>query len=150
MTTPDMVRVYVQQLCKEIGVAEETIYNKEKKAWYFTKGSVSIEVFMTSYETVRKTIRTFLRVFSPIHVLPKDVQRLLELYQCALEANTQYMGVKIATVIEKGFMYAVAERDIEGMDYVEFSTVINDLAVWADKLDDILKERFGTPRTAAN
>jgi hypothetical protein len=27
------------------------------------------------------------------------------LYQDALEANAQYMDVKIATVIEKGYMY---------------------------------------------
>jgi hypothetical protein len=150
MTTPEMIRVYVQQLCKEIGINEETIYNKDRKAWYFTKGQISIEVFMTSYETVRKTIRTFIRVFAPIYTLPKDAQSQLELYQGALEANTQYMGVKISTVVEKGFMYAVAERDIEGMDYVEFVTVINDQAHWAEKLADYLKKRFDSATTAAN
>jgi hypothetical protein len=146
MTTTDMVRVYVQQLCKEISVDEATIYNAQNKAWYFTKGSITIEVFMKSYETVSKTIRTFLRVFAPIHVLPKDPQRLLELYQFALEANSLYMGVKLSTIIEKGFLYAVAERDINGMDYSEFVTVINDLASWADQLDDKVKERFGAVR----
>jgi hypothetical protein len=128
MTSPEMIHVYVQQLCKKIGITEESIYNKERKAWYFTKGKISIEVFMTSYETVRKTIRTFLRVFSPIYSVPKEPQKQLELYQGALEANAQYMGVKIATIVEKGFVYAVAERDIEGMDYNEFLTVINDQA----------------------
>ena len=150
MTTIDMVRTYVQQLCKEIGISEESVFSKETKAWYFTRGSVRIEVFMTSYETVQKTIRTFLRVFSPIHQLPQDAQRLLEIYQTAMEANTQYMGVKLCTVLQKGYLYAAAERDIEGMDYVEFVTTINDLAAWADKLDDEFKARFGTMRTAAN
>ena len=147
-----MVRVYVQQLCKEISVSEESIYNAQNKAWYFTKGSITIEVFMKSYETVRKTIRTFVRVFAPIHVLPKDPQRLLECYQFALEANTQYMGVKLTTIVEKGFMYAVAERDINGMDYTEFTTIIGDVASWADQLDDLLKARFGasTPSTPAS
>jgi hypothetical protein len=150
MTTPDMIRVYVQQLCKEIGINEETIYNKERKAWYFSKGQLSIEVFMTSYETVRKTVRTFIRVFAPIYTVPKDAQRQLELYQGALEANAQYMGVKVATIVEKGFVYAVAERDIEGMDYVEFVTVVNDLAHWAEKLAEYLKKRFDSVSTAAN
>lgn len=95
---------------KKIGITEESIYNQECKAWYFTKGQISIEVFMTSYETVHKTIRTFLRVFSPIYSLPKDPQKQLELFQGALEANAQYMGVKLATIVEKGFVYTVAER----------------------------------------
>lgn len=150
MTTPDMIRVYVQQLCKEIGINEEIIYNKERKAWYFSKGQLRIEVFMTSYETVRKTVRTFIRVFAPIYTVPKDAQRQLELYQGALEANAQYMGVKVATIVEKGFVYAVAERDIEGMDYVEFVTVVNDLAHWAEKLAEYLKKRFDSVSTAAN
>lgn len=150
MTSPEMIRVYVQQLCKEIGITEESIYNKDRKAWYFTKGQISIEVFMTSYETVRKTIRTFLRVFSPIYSVPKEPQKQLELYQGALEANAQYMGVKLATIVEKGFVYAVAERDIEGMDYNEFLTVINDQAHWADKIHDFLKKRFDSVSTSAN
>jgi hypothetical protein len=45
---------------------------------------------------------------------------------------------------------SVAERDIEGMDYVEFVTVINDLAHWAEKLADYLKKRFDSVSTAGN
>lgn len=150
MTTTEMVKVYVNQLCAEIGTAADDIYNPQSKAWYFNRGSSTIEVFMTSYETVNKTVRTFIRCFAAIYPLPADPQKKLDLFQGALEANSQYMGVKISTLANKGFMYAVGERDIEGMDYKEFVTLISDLGYWADKLDDFLKERFGQPQTNMN
>ena len=141
--TTEMVKTYVQQLCTEIGTTAEAIYNADTKAWYFTRGSAKLEVFMTSYETSSKATRTFIRVFSPIYALPTDRQKQLDLYTGALEANTQYMGVKISSIPANGYLYAVAERDIEGMDYTEFSTLITDLGYWADQLDDFLAERFG-------
>ncbi|MEP6675529.1 MAG: YbjN domain-containing protein [Ferruginibacter sp.] len=150
MTTNEMVKVYVEQLCTEIGTTGAAIYNANTKAWYFTRGSAKLEVFLTSYETVTKTIRTFVRVFCPIYALPADKQKQLDLYTGALEANTQYMGVKISSIPANGFLYAVAERDIEGMDYNEFTTLISDLGYWADQLDNFLAERFGAPQTSLN
>ena len=140
MTTPDMVRVYVQQLCKEIGVTEESVFNAQTNAWYFKKGSVTVEVFLKSYQTVQNTTRTFLRVFSPIFQLPTDPQKQLDVAKGALEANSIYMGVKLGTIADKGWLFAIAERDIEGMDYEEFRTTVMDLASWADQLDDFLQQ----------
>ncbi len=150
MTTNEMVKVYINQLCAEIGTTSEAIYNANSKSWYFSRGSASIEVFMTSYETASKTIRTFIRCFCPIYPLPVDKQKQLDLFIGALEANTQYMGVKISSIQEKGFLYAVAERDIDGMDYNEFKTLVSDIGYWADQLDDFLSARFGTPVTNLN
>lgn len=144
MTTTEMVKVYVNQLCAEIGCTPESIYSKENNSWFFTRGSATVEVFMSSYETVVKTIRTFVRCFSPVYALPADSQKKMQLYQEALQNNTSFMGVKLSIMPDKGFMYAVAERDIEGMDYSEFKTLISDLGYWADQLDNILHERFGS------
>jgi len=144
MTTTEMVKVYVNQLCAEIGCTPESIYSKENNSWFFTRGSASIEVFMSSYETVVKTVRTFVRCFSPIYALPVDNQKKMQLYHEALQNNTNFMGVKLSIMPDKGYMYAVAERDIEGMDYIEFKTLISDLGYWADQLDNALHERFGS------
>ncbi|HRH51599.1 MAG TPA: YbjN domain-containing protein [Panacibacter sp.] len=144
MTTTEMVKVYVNQLCAEIGCTPESIYSKENNSWFFTRGSATVEVFMSSYETVVKTIRTFVRCFSPVYALPADSQKKMQLYQEALQNNTSFMGVKLSIMPDKGFMYAVAERDIEGMDYTEFKTLVSDLGYWADQLDNILHERFGS------
>jgi hypothetical protein len=147
MTTSEMVKVYVNQLCAEIGCTPESIYNKENNSWFFTRGSASIEVFMSSYETVVKTVRTFVRCFSPVFAIPADNTKKVQLYEEALRNNTNFMGVKLSIMPEKGYMYAVAERDIEGMDYTEFKTLISDLGYWADQLDNLLQERFGSTVT---
>ena len=149
MTTTEMVKVYVNQLCAEIGCTPESIYNAETKSWYFTRGSVSLEVFMSSYETVVKTVRTFVRCFSPIFAIPADAMKKAQLYEEALANNSTFMGVKLSILPEKGFVYAVAERDIDGMDYIEFKTLISDLGSWADQLDNQLHARFGST-TALN
>jgi hypothetical protein len=144
MTTSEMVKVYVNQLCAEIGCTPESIYSKENNSWFFTRGSASIEVFMSSYETVVKTVRTFVRCFSPVFAIPADNMKKVQLYEEALRNNTNLMGVKLSIMPEKGYVYAVAERDIDGMDYVEFKTLISDLGYWADQLDNLLQERFGS------
>lgn len=144
MTTTEMVKVYVNQLCAEIGCTPESIYSKENGSWMFTRGSASIEVFMTSYETSVKTIRTFVRCFSPVYALPVDAEKKAQLLQEAMQSNSNFMGVKMGTIPNKGYLYAIAERDIDGMDYVEFKTLVSDLGFWADQIDDKLVERFGT------
>jgi len=140
-----MIRVYVNQFCSEIGCSPETIYNENTRTWYFVRGTASVEVFMSSYETNVKTIRTFMRVFAPVVAIPTDTIKRMELFAELLKLNCSYMGVKLATIPEKGFVYAVAERDIDGMDYTEFKTTIGDLGSWADQLDDLLQARYGTP-----
>jgi hypothetical protein len=68
----------------------------------------------------------------------------MQLYNEALQNNSNFMGVKLSIIPDRGYMYAVAERDIEGMDYIEFKTLISDLGYWADQLDNALHERFGS------
>ncbi len=150
MTTIAMINVYINQFCAEIGVTPEAVYSEEFKSWNFVKGPHTIEVFFTSYETSVKTVRTFIRVFSAIYPLPHEPQKQLDLYRVAMEGNTQYMGVKMGTIAGKSFLYAVAERDIEGMDYLEFNTLIGDLAYWTGVLSANLRQKIGEPQTHLN
>jgi hypothetical protein len=144
MTTKEMVQVYVNQLCAEIGCTPESIYIKESNSWLFSRGSASIEVFMSSYETAVQTVRTFVRCFAPVFPIPADADKRARLYNETMQNNTTFMGVKLAIMPEKGFLYAVAERDIDGMDFTEFKTLISDLGYWADLMDNMLVERFGS------
>ena len=150
MTTIDTVKEYINRLCVEAGADPEKIYSPHNNAWYFARGSSTLEVFFTSYETADKTERTFLRCFSTIYPIPLDAVTRQELYNVALEVNARNMGVKIGTMSDRGYMYAIGERDIDGMDYPEFITLISDVAYWADHLDDLLKSRFGEPKTTLN
>lgn len=142
MATSENVKAYIDEMCKQIGTTADKIYNPKTGAWYFSRGSSTIEVFLTSYETPSKSIRTFIRCFAPLHVIPVSDSQKLDFYQGALEVNTKYMGIKLATIAEKGILCAIAERDIEGMDYQEMVTLISDIGYWADELDDFLKKNF--------
>ncbi|HUP11387.1 MAG TPA: hypothetical protein VM187_04230, partial [Niastella sp.] len=95
MTTTEMVRVYVNQLCAEIGCTPESIYNKESNSWFFSRGSASVEVFMSTYQTAVKTVRTFVRCFSPVFPLPVDGGKKALLLQEAMNNNVNFMGVKL-------------------------------------------------------
>lgn len=150
MTTIDMIKVYINHLCTQIGVTPESVYNEEYKSWSFSKGSSNIEVFFTSYETASNTIRTFLRCFSAVYPLPPEPQKQLDLYRVAMECNVNYMGVKLGGLLNRGYLYAVAERDIEGMDYDEFVTMVSDLGYWAERLSGELRAKLGVPQTNLN
>ena len=150
MTTIDTVKGYINRLCVEAGADPQKIFSPQNNAWYFARGSSTLEVFFTAYETADKTERVFLRCFSTIYPIPIDAASRQELYHVALEVNARNMGVKIGTMSDRGFMYAIGERDIEGMDYPEFVTLISDVGYWADQLDELLKSRFGEPKTTLN
>ena len=55
------------------------------------------------------------------------------------------MGIKLSILPDKGLLCAIAERDIDGMDYEEFVTLISDIGYWADHFDNYLQEHFGKP-----
>ena len=150
MTTIETVKAYLSRLCVEAGADPEKIYNPETDAWYFLKGTSTLEVFLTSYETSGNHVRTFIRCLSAIYPLPVDTAKRQELYYVALEVNARNMGVKIGVLADKGFMYAIAEREIDGMDYREFITLINDVGYWADQLGELFKSRFGEPQSNLN
>jgi hypothetical protein len=150
MTTIETVKGYINRLCTEAGADPQEIYNHENETWYFSKGSSTLEVFLTSYETAEKVIRTFIRCLSAIYPIPVDPSKRQELYFVALEVNTRNMGVKIGTMADNGYMYAIAEREIDGMDYREFVVLVNDVGYWAEQLSDLFKSRFGEPQSNLN
>lgn len=150
MTTIETVKAFLNRLCVEAGADPEKIYNAETESWYFLKGSSTLEVFLTSYETSGNVVRTFIRCLSAIYPLPVDTAKRQELYYVALEVNARNMGVKIGVLADRGYMYAIAEREIDGMDYHEFVTIINDVGYWADQLSELFRSRFGEPEPNLN
>ena len=52
------------------------------------------------------------------------------------------MGIKLSIIPDKGLLCAIAERDIDGMDYQEFISIISDISYWADHLKDYFKTHF--------
>ena len=143
MSTIEFTKAYIGRLCKEIGTNAAAIYNAKTNAWYFSRGSSTIEVFLTTFETDQKTERTFIRCIAPVFIISGDAQKKLAIFQKALELNTQNLGIKLSANTEKGLLCAIAERDIDGMDYDEFITLISDIGYWADQLGDYFEKDFG-------
>ncbi len=143
MSTIDFTRAYIHRLCREIGTTADAIYNESTCAWYFSMGSSTIEVFMTNMESIEGSDRVFIRCFAPVCAFPKNPIALFELFKKALELNTRHMGIKLGTLSNRDLLCIVAERDIEGMDYQEFVTMISDIGYWADHFDNYLQEHNG-------
>ena len=141
MHPSDVARAYIYRLCQEIGVNADSIFNAKTGAWYFAGKSSTIEVFLTSFQNGEKE-RTFIRCFAPLCGIPADTKRKLDMYQAVLEINTQRPGIKLSVTSDKKFLCAVSERDIDGMDYQEFLTIITDISFWADHLSDFFKKHF--------
>ena len=143
MSTIEFVKAYIHRLCKDIGTHADAIYNAKTCAWYFSRGSSTIEVFLTNMETNDGAVRTFIRCIAPLYPIPVNPVMQFEIFQKALELNTQHMGIKFSTIPAKELLCIIAERDIDGMDYEEFLALISDIAYWADHFDNYLQEHFG-------
>lgn len=142
MAPSDVARAYIYRLCNDIGANADSIFNARTGAWYFSSGSSTIEVFLTTI-TGQRGERTFIRCFAPIYTVPPDPIKRLGILQAAMEINTERMGIKLSSLPEKGFLCVVAERDIDGMDYTEFVTVIGDINYWCDHLRTFFEKKFG-------
>jgi hypothetical protein len=142
MTPAERIKDYLHRLCDEMGVAEKTVYNTTTNAWYFSQGSSTIEVFLTTQKNLQQQPQTFIRCMAPLCEIPKDIKKQFELYKTALAINAAYLGYKISAEEERNLVCIIAERNISGMDYDEMVTLINDLSHWADKLDDFVKGQF--------
>lgn len=143
MSTIEFVKAYIHRLCKDIGTHADAVYNAKTNAWYFSRGSSTIEVFITNMETAGGTDRTFIRCFAPLYRIPANPVMQFEVFKKALELNTRHMGIKFSIIPDKGLLCIISERDIDGMDYDEFLSLISDIAYWADYFDNYLQEHFG-------
>src|SRR6266542_3850664 len=119
-TATELIRQYV----KRIGLTDEQTYNAERKAWYWTKGSARIEVFIQTIK-VGEGERNYLRVFSPIMKVPKT--GIIAFYRRLLELNDTSLGVELSIIEGGDQVYATYERDIKGMDYGELADTVADV-----------------------
>jgi hypothetical protein len=145
MNTPEIILNYVKQFIQSVGVDPATCWNEQNRAYYIYKGSAKIEIFVSSHPESNGTTRHYLRIFSGLMRVPENNKE--RFYRRCLEVSDQSLGVKLTLVPnaapDNDWLYATYERDISGMDYNETVTCINDMGLWADWLDDTLKNEFG-------
>lgn len=145
MPTPQQVLDHVKQFIQSVGVDPATCWNEQNKAYYIFKGSAKLEIFVSSHPNADGTSRDFLRIFSGLMKVPAAADA--KFYRRLLEIGDQSLGVKLTVMPnakpDNDWVYATYERDTNGLDYNETVTCISDMGLWADHLDDLLKNEFG-------
>ncbi len=102
--------------------------------WSFQRGSAMIEIYVTQKDT-----GGYLQVLSPIAHLP--MTGLLPLYRRLLELNLQMTEAALGVYTDIVFVFV--ERPLDGLDAGEADQIINNVAAYADELDDKLVSEFG-------
>ena len=138
----NVVTEMVHKYAESVGLSREQCFNEQKGTWNSKLGSANIQIYIETINFSNGSSREYLRIFSPLLEIPVAQQAQAAFYRHLLELNDGNLGVKITVMPNTNWVYATYERDIRGIDYEEVATCIGDLELWADKLDDELKERF--------
>ncbi len=146
MKNPEVERVegMIKQYLQQIKVNPDECYNQQNNAWYWFRGTAKIEIFVSESRVSDIDIRYYLRIYSAVFKVPQNNQSAF--YRRLLDLNDTSLGMKFSTFND--FVYATTERNIDGMDYKEMTSLIYNLELWADIYDDQLKKEFpdsGTP-----
>ncbi len=145
MATKSEVYHMLDRFVEEIGLTKDLTFDPERNAYYWKRGSATLEVFVDDVPVGNNEIRSFLRVFSFLGNSPKT--NLEDFYKYLLELNNTYLGVKLTLSPESQKVFATYEWDISGIDYEGLKTCIMDLEWWADELDDELQQKFGITKS---
>ncbi len=126
----------VEAILANIGIdpAQARMAMSDGFGWSFQRGSATIEIYVTQKET-----GGYLQVLSPIAHLP--MTGLLPLYRRLLELNLQMTEAALGVYTEIVFVFV--ERPLDGLDANEADQIINNVAAYADELDDKLVSEFG-------
>ena len=149
--TPELVHQYIQQYFLGIGLTKDQVFDAQADAYYWMRGSARLEMFITKFVSSSGFTRYYLRVFSPLLQLPPNNRE--QAYKYLLELSHNSLCVKMTMRQGSDYVFAAFERDIVGMDYIEFYNMVADMEWWADELDDRLKTVFHTepaPPTTPN
>jgi len=124
------------------GINLSEAYIPDQKKWSLKRGSATIQIILLSVPVGENIFREFIQVASPIMIVPKGKET--EFYRRLLELNDVKLGIKFSIQKNTDQVWALAERDLIGMGYSELTTLLEDLGFWADELDDVLKNEFGS------
>jgi hypothetical protein len=127
----------IEEIIKEWNIDPATIYNPESQAWFLVQGSTRFEVGFFNYNN-----KDYFYVASPIVKLPEE--NLLPFYRRLLELNDFYIGVKLS--VRANQVWMLGQRECDGMGKSEAKTIIDDVRLLADDLDDKLINEFGATK----
>jgi hypothetical protein len=111
-------------------------------AWTLKRGSASVLVTVTCHDDEKTT---YLRVASPVVLLPSDPTVHPALFRRLLEMNGAGLANAAFGLIGDRVV-AVSERPAEGLGAEEVEQAVRHLAAVADTFDDRLAKEFGATK----
>ena len=83
-----------------------------------------------------------LRVVSPLVKVPED-KKTLELFEFCMVGNSRIQSFSLAYFENKSEITLIHDRPCEGLDRSELDFIIKNLGYIADKVDNILVDKYG-------
>ncbi|HCL57250.1 MAG TPA: hypothetical protein DHW82_09625 [Spirochaetia bacterium] len=131
---------YINEILNEWGVPESDCKDPNKDIWWLRQGSAEFHVELFSNPGRRGT-KDCIEVSGKIMEIPSDPVKKQELYQYILEMNATGVGCWFA--VRGKLVMLISNREIEGLDKIEFRSMIDDVRFYSDQFDDIFKEKYG-------
>ncbi len=130
----------VEKLLGEWKIPPESIKDKERNLWYLVQGTAQfhIELFKFNKGPQIGDVDA-IEIGGTIMKLPQD--NFLPLYRRLLELNAGAVGCYFA--IRNNLVVLLATREVTGLDYAEFKTIVDAIRYWSDYWDEILMQEFG-------
>ncbi len=129
----------VEDAIRSIGVPIEDAKGEEAYQWFLQYNSVKVMLMLKISETLNGERPIFIAVV-PVMPIPKDPQQLASLNQEILEFSHHLVICRFS--IAENHLFMSAGRFVEGMDSQEVLTIMEQLAINADAIDEQLKERY--------
>ena len=131
---------FIQEILGDMGIGNDykEISKQDGGGYVFEKfaGSAGFYIGLRRNETLKANTIFFM---APILRIPQDNQ--LEFYKKCLELNDAMVGCALS--LDNDIVRVVADRELMGLDEVEFKAMMHSVALSANDLDDRLSAAFG-------
>jgi hypothetical protein len=135
----------VEETIRKLGLDPTTCHAQSSDttvSWTLKRGSASVLVTVATYEQENAT---YLRVASPVVVLPADPATQAACMRKLLELNAAGLA-NAAFALSGDRVLAVSERPVAGLDAQEVEQIVRHLSAVADTFDDRLAKEFGATK----
>ncbi len=126
---------FVENCISSVGVSPSICRGKKIGQWNLKKGSAN--VWINVWETEKKDYGYF-QCMAPIVEVPTENTEAF--YREILEINHNLYGVGMTKF--NSWIYLKAIRELTGIDQNEMMATINRIGIYADKYDDLLKNKY--------
>jgi hypothetical protein len=119
-------------------VSAADVKDPAKNIWYLKQGSANFDIELFDFKRGDQNI-PFIEVRGIIMKVPEGDNSALHKHLLTLNAS----GPGTFFCLRNDLVILAYAREVEGLDYVELKTTVDDIRYFADYWDDILMEQFG-------